>query len=126
MTTIRRRAHRRSLRTLTTTLLLTLLAALLLAGAALAAGQQAVAKSAKPGKPTATAPKGTVTSSKPTFKWSKVRGASKYELRVSQGSKLLLKKAGLKKTSWQAVKALPTNVSLTWNCLLYTSPSPRD
>jgi hypothetical protein len=104
MTTTRKRP--RALRTLTTTLVLALLAALLLAGTAVAAG--------KPGKPTAKAPKGTITTTKPTFTWSKVTGAVKYELRVSQGSKLLLKKTGLKKTTWTSIKALPKNVSLTW------------
>ena len=53
MRTIKTKAHGLSLRTLATTLVLTLLAVLLLAGTALAA--------AKPGKPTAKAPKGTIT-----------------------------------------------------------------
>jgi uncharacterized membrane protein len=104
MTTTRKRP--RALRTLATTLMLALLVALLLAGTALAAG--------KPGKPTAKAPKGTITTVKPTFAWSKAKGAAKYELRVSQGSKLLLKKTGLKKTTWTSTKALATNASLTW------------
>jgi hypothetical protein len=103
---MRRTTHGRLLRALTSTLVLALLAALLLAGTALAAG--------KPGKPTAKAPKGTVTTAKPTFKWSKAPRAVKYELRVSQGSKLLLKKTGLKKTTWTSTKALPKNVSLSW------------
>ena len=93
-------------RALTTALVLTLLAALLLAGTALAA--------AKPGRPTAKAPAGTVTTTTPSFKWSKAKSASKYELRVYQGKKVALKKTGLKKTSYKAVKALPTNVDLTW------------
>ena len=106
MKTTRKTAHGRALRALTTTLVLTLLAALLLAGTALAA--------AKPGKPTAKTPTGTVTSAKPTFKWSKATGAAKYELRVYQGSTQKLKKTGLTKLSYKAVKALPTNVTLTW------------
>jgi len=106
MKTTRKTAHGRALRALTTTLVLTLLAALLLAGTALAA--------AKPGKPTAKTPTGTVTSAKPTFKWSKATGAAKYELRVYQGSTQKLKKTGLAKLSYKAVKALPTNVTLTW------------
>lgn len=104
MITARKRP--RTLRTLTTTLMLALLAALLLAGTTLAAG--------KPGKPTGTAPKGTVTTVKPSFEWSKAKGAAKYELRVSQGSRLLLRKTGLKKTTWTSTKALPKNVSLSW------------
>ena len=106
MRTTRRKARGRSLRALTTVLVLALLATLLLAGTALAA--------AKPGKPTAKAPKGTIATSKPIFKWSKTARATKYELSVYQGSKVRLKMSGLKKTSWQAVKALPTNVTLTW------------
>jgi len=106
MKTTRKTAYGRALRALTTTLVLTLLAALLLAGTALAA--------AKPGKPTAKTPTGTVTSAKPTFKWSKATGAAKYELRVYQGSTQKLKKTGLTKLSYKAVKALPTNVTLTW------------
>jgi hypothetical protein len=96
----------RALRTLPTTLLLALLAALLLAGTALAA--------ATPGKPTAKAPKGTIITTKPTFTWSKAKGAVKYELRVYKGQQLQFKKTGLTKLSWKAVKALPKNVSLTW------------
>ena len=106
MRTTKRSTQRRPLRALTMTLVLTLLAALLLAGTALAA--------AKPGRPTAKAPTGSIATTKPTFNWSKAKGASKYELRVYQGSALLLKKTGLKKTSHEAVKALPTNVTLTW------------
>ena len=96
----------RALRTLTATLLLALLAALLLAGTALAAG--------KPGKPTGKAPKGTIITTKPTFTWSKAKGAVRYELRVYKGKRLQLKKTGLRKPTWKAVKALPVNVALTW------------
>jgi len=95
-----------TLRTLTTTLVLTLFAALLFAGTALAA--------ATPGKPTAKAPKSTITTTKPTFAWSKAPHAAKYEVRVYKGSKLKVKKTGLTRLSWKAVKALPKNVSLTW------------
>jgi hypothetical protein len=116
--------HGRLLRALTLTLLLALLAALLLAGSALAAGHDGRATSAKPGKPTATSPKGpittttpgqsTATQAKPTFKWKKASRAASYELRVYKGSKLQLKKTGLKKTTYKSTKALPTNVDLTW------------
>ena len=103
---MRRTTHGRLFRALTSTLVLALLAALLLAGGALAAG--------KSGKPTAKAPKGTITTAKPTFKWSKATGASKYELRVYKGTQLLLKKTGLKKTTWTSTKALPSGAALTW------------
>jgi hypothetical protein len=105
MGTTRKSAQRRLLRALTTTVVLALLAALLLAGTALAA---------TPGKPTAKTPKGAITTSTPTFKWSKAAGAVKYELRTYKGSKLLLKKTGLTKLSWKSSKALPKNVNLTW------------
>ena len=101
-----KREQGRSLRTLTTILVLALLAAVLLAGTALAA--------AKPGKPTAKAPKGTISTTKPTFKWSKAARATKYEVRVYKGSKLLLKKTRIARRSWKCSKALPRGVSLTW------------
>ena len=95
-----------SLRALPTTLLLVLVAALLFAGSALAV--------ARPGKPTAKAPSDTIASTKPTFTWSKASGAARYEVRVYEGSTLLLKKTGLTKLSWKTSTALPPNVSLTW------------
>jgi hypothetical protein len=67
----------------------------------------------QPGRPTAKTPHGAITTSKTAFKWSKVHGAAKYELRVSKGSQLLLKKTGLKRTTWMSIKALPTGVQLT-------------
>jgi hypothetical protein len=103
---VRSTTHRRLLRALTSTLALALLAALLLAGSAMGAG--------KPGKPTAKSPKGTVTTAKPTFKWTKAKGAAKYEVRVYKGKQLQLKKTGLRKTSWTSTKALPAGVALTW------------
>ena len=85
--------------------LMTLFVVLLLAGTALAA---------TPGKPTAKSPKGTTATTMPIFKWSKVSGATRYDVRVYAGSKLQLKKTGLKKTSWKSTTALATNVDLTW------------
>jgi hypothetical protein len=106
METTKKRPSGRALRALTTTLVLGLLAALLLAGTALAA--------AKPGTPTGKTPKSTITSTKPTFSWSKAPRATKYEVRVYKGSKLQVKKTGLTRLSWKAVKTLPRNVSLSW------------
>jgi hypothetical protein len=100
-------------RTLISTLVPPLLAALLLAGSALAGVADAKAAT-KPGTPTAKSPKGTVTAAKPTFKWTKAKGAAKYEVRVYKGKQLQLKKTGLKKTTYKSTKALPTNVDLTW------------
>jgi len=102
----RKTAQGRSLAALTTTLVLALLVALLLAGAALAA--------AKPGKPTAKAPKGAIITTKPVFTWSKARRGARYEVRVYKGSKLLVKKAGVAKLSWKSSKVLPRDVALTW------------
>ena len=83
-----------------------LLVLLLPAGAALAG--------AKPGKPVAKAPTGSITTSVPTFSWGKARGATRYELRVSQGAKVVLKKTGITKLSYKATKGLATGVGLTW------------
>jgi hypothetical protein len=89
------------------------LLALLLVGCLLGAASSARAAAA-PGKPTAKAPKGTAASATPTFTWSKAKGATKYEVRVYQGSKQLLKKAGITTLSWTSSKALTSNVALTW------------
>ena len=107
-------AHRRALRTLTAALLPAMLAALLLAGSALAVAPDARAGSAKPGTPTATAPKGAITAVTPAFTWSRARRAARYEVRVYSGKQLLLKKTGLRQTNWTSAKALPTGVVLTW------------
>jgi prepilin-type processing-associated H-X9-DG protein len=114
MGTIGRRVRARSLQALATTLAVAFLAAVLLAGAALAAGEAGSARSAKPGKPAAKTPAGAIFTAMPTFSWSKVSGAAAYELRVFQGSKLLLKKTGIAKASWKSGKALPANVGLAW------------
>ena len=82
-----------------------------LLGAAATAG---AAAAAKPGKPTAKAPKGTITVATPTFSWTKAKTATKYEVRVYQGSKQLLKKTGVTRTSWKTTTALPKGVNLTW------------
>ena len=67
-----------------------------------------------PSKAKAKAPKGATATATPTFKWSKARGAARYELRVYQGKQQQLKKTGLRKLSWKSSKALPANVALTW------------
>jgi len=85
--------------------LVVVLAILILAGASLAAA---------PGKPTAKAPTGAVTAATPTFKWSKAAHATKYEVRVYNGAKQVLKQKGITKLSWKSSKSLPGNVDLTW------------
>ena len=72
MRTTRKRARGRLLGPLTTTLVLALLVLCFLFAAAGPAGA-----SVAPGKPTAKAPKGTITQAKPTFKWSKAPRAAK-------------------------------------------------
>ena len=69
---------------------------------------------AKPAKAVGVSPKGTVATTRPTFKWKKLGAATTYEVRVYQGAKLLLKKAGATALSWKASKALPRKVYLTW------------
>ncbi|MEI6451737.1 MAG: hypothetical protein WCP98_17580, partial [Actinomycetes bacterium] len=99
---------------LTATLMLALFAALLLAGSALAAGHEGISKGARPGKPTAAAPSGAIAVATPTFTWSAAKGATRYELRVYEGSTLLLTRTGLKQRAWTSTLALPANVDLTW------------
>ena len=60
-----------------------------------------------------TSPKGTVTTTRPTFKWRKLATAKRYEVRVYKGSRLLLRN-GATTLSWKAGKALPRQVYLTW------------
>jgi len=114
MRTTRKRTQGRALGALTMTLALALLASLLLAGSALAAGHEGPGKGARPVKPTAKAPSGTIATTTPTFTWSKVKGAARYELQVSEAGTLLLKKSGLRRPLWQCSAALPTGVALTW------------
>jgi len=114
METTGKKTRGRPRRALTTTLALALLAAALLAGPALAAGHEGPGKGAKPGKPVAKAPSGTIASTTPTFTWSKAKGAARYELRVYESGSLLLKKSGLMGRSWKSSKALPANVALSW------------
>jgi len=99
---------------LTTTFVLALFAGLLLAGSALAADNGSMGKSAKPGKPTATAPSGAIAVATPTFTWSAAKGATRYELRVYEGSTLLLTKTGIRQRAWTSALSLPANVDLTW------------
>ena len=106
MRTTGKRAQGRSPWALPMTLVLALLAALLLAGTALAV--------AKPGKPTAKTPTGTISTAKPTFKWSKAARATSYKVRVYKGSTLLVKKTGITGLSWKSSTALPKTVDLTW------------
>ena len=99
--------HTRSLFGLT--LILLTLAVVLLASAPVS-----FAGGAKPGKPTAKTPKGSVTTTTPAFTWGKAKGAVKYEMRVHQGKKQLLKKINVKALSYTSHFDLPEGVDLTW------------
>jgi hypothetical protein len=67
-----------------------------------------------PPKAVGVSPRGTVTTTRPTFRWKKANLAARYEVRVYKGSRLLLKKTGASLVSWKASKALPRGVYLTW------------
>jgi hypothetical protein len=69
---------------------------------------------AKPAKAVGVSPKGTISGTRPTFKWRKLGTAASYEVRVYKGTRLLLKKTGATALSWRASKALPRGVYLTW------------
>ena len=69
---------------------------------------------AKPAKAVGISPKGTISTTRPTFKWKKLGSATTHEVRVYKGSTLLLKKNGATMLSWKAGKALPRKVYLTW------------
>ena len=69
---------------------------------------------AKPAKAVGVSPKGTISTTRPTFKWKKLGSATAYEVRVYKGTTLLLKKTGATTLSWKASKALPRKVYLTW------------
>ena len=68
----------------------------------------------RPAKAAGISPKGTISTTRPTFKWRKTSLAAKYEVRVYRGSRLLQKKTGATLLSWRAGKALPRGVYLTW------------
>jgi hypothetical protein len=78
---------------------------LLLAGTVLAA---------VPAAPKAKAPTGTVSSATPTFKWTKAARATSYQVRVYNGTTLVLKKSGITTLSWKSSKSLARNVDLQW------------
>ena len=67
-----------------------------------------------PGRPIAKSPTGTISKTKPTFKWARAARASRYEVRVYRGTTLLVKKTGVARLSWTCSKVLPRGVSLTW------------
>ncbi len=108
------RTHGRPLRAPKLALMAALMAAAIFAGGALAARHEAQGKGMKPGMPTAKAPKGAIVTTTPTFSWSRARGATKYEVRVYDGSQMVLRKTGITRLSWTSSSTLTKDVSLTW------------
>jgi len=68
----------------------------------------------EPGRPAVVGPKGLISAVRPTFKWKRVSLATRYELRVYRGSKLLIRKTGVTALQWTLRSALPEGVQLTW------------
>ncbi|MEI6726870.1 MAG: YDG domain-containing protein, partial [Actinomycetes bacterium] len=75
------------------------------------------------GTPLARSPEGTTTPLRPTFAWSKVTGASYYDLEIYQGNRLKRHFDGHHATSRHVVRALPANVTLTWRVRARTARS---
>lgn len=106
MAITRRTARAGQMRKLIVTSLAAAIVVMLMAGTASAL--------TKPGKPKLKNPGGTITATKTTFIWGKAARATKYEVRVYKGAKLLAKKTGVTKLTWKSPAALPTDVGLTW------------
>ena len=86
----------------------------LLSAAAPAGAAQPAARGVSLGTPSARSPQGTTTPLRPTFSWSKVRGASSYDIQILQGGKLRRFFNGHHGESRHVLNALPANVRLTW------------
>jgi hypothetical protein len=110
----RRNAWQRTPRVLLGILLIALLLAALGAVAAATADQASGRGLARPGRPAAKSPSGTIESAKPLFAWSKAARATRYEVRVYRSGTLLLTKTGIAKLSWRCDAALDKNVAFTW------------
>jgi hypothetical protein len=65
-------------------------------------------------RPSAKSPKGTTTPLRPTLTWSKVSGASSYDLQIFRGNTLKRFFNGQHGTSRHLRNALPANVDLKW------------
>ena len=63
---------------------------------------------------TALAPRGSVGTRTPTFRWRRLPSAASYQLRVYRGDRLVLAARALTVTAWRSAKALPRAVGLTW------------
>jgi len=78
------------------------------------AAQAAGRALARPGRPVAKTPSGTVQSARPLFTWGKAARATRYEVRVYQAGVLKLSRTGLTRLSWRCGSALGKNVASTW------------
>lgn len=88
----------------------------LFAASALPAGTSTgrAALAASPAAPVAKTPSAAVAAVRPVFIWSKVAGATRYEIRVYSGTTLALKKTGITRCSWTSSIPLPRGVAFTW------------
>ena len=75
------------------------------------------------GRPSANSPRGTITPLRPTLSWSKVRGASSYDIQILQGTRFKRFFDGHHGTSRHLMLALPANVELTWRVRARTAGS---
>ena len=75
------------------------------------------------GRPSAKSPSGTTTPLKPRLTWSKVSGASSYDLQIFQGNTLKRFFNGHRSASRHLRNALPANVALTWRVRARTAGS---
>jgi hypothetical protein len=95
-------------------LLLVVLTTALLTSVAASAAQAGTRQLARPSRPVAKSPAGTITAAKPLFSWRAAARAARYEVRVSRAGSMVLGKAGVTKLSWRSSAALEKNVALTW------------
>jgi hypothetical protein len=75
---------------------------------------RSVGKGCSLGRPSAKSPEGTTTPLRPTLTWSKVNGASCYDLEIYQENAPRRYFNGHHGTSRHLMKSLPANVDLTW------------
>jgi hypothetical protein len=75
---------------------------------------QPAGRACAPGRPSAKSPQGATTPLRPTLTWSKVSGASSYDLQIFRGNRLERFFNGHHSTSRHLLNSLPANVDLTW------------
>ena len=70
----------------------------------------------KPGRPKAQLPVRTISTRRPTFRWTRAIRAVASEVRVYGGGTRVLKKTHIsaRVASWKCTKLLPRNARLTW------------